>query len=90
MFFLDAIVGLAVLTVVLSVGLLVVKFAFAMILLPLKLAFFLTKGLLALVIVLPLMLIFGSVITALLPLGLIFVFLPIILLGGLAVKLVGM
>ncbi len=89
MFFLDAVVALAILTVILSVGLLVLKFAFALVLLPLKLVFLLTKGLLALVIALPLMLIIGTVFTALLPLGLILLFLPVIVLGGVACKLVG-
>jgi len=89
MFFLDAVVALAILTVVLSVGLLVLKFAFALVLIPLKLVFLLTKGLLALVFVLPVLLIVGTVFTALLPVGLILFFLPVIVLGGLACKLVG-
>jgi len=89
MFFVDAVVGLAILTVFLSVGLLVLKFVFALVILPLKLAFFLTKGLLALVIALPLMLILGTVFLGLLPLGLILFFLPVIVLGRVACKAVG-
>lgn len=89
MFFVDAVVALAILTVFLSVGLLVLKFVFALVILPLKLAFFLTKGLLALVIALPLMLILGTVFLGLLPLGLILLFLPVIVLGGVACKAVG-
>ena len=43
---LEAIILLAILMVALSVGLLLLKVVFAVVLLPLKLAFFLTKGLL--------------------------------------------
>ena len=54
-----------------------------------KVAFFLTKGLLGLLIVVPLLLIFGSIFLALLPVGvalLVLLVLPLVLLGGAAVK----
>ncbi len=82
MFLLEAVVALVALTVVLSVGLLLLKFVFAVALFPLKLAVFLTKGLLALVFVLPLLLIMGTVVAAILPLGLVLLSLPVLLLGG--------
>ena len=65
------------------------KFVFAVVLLPFKLAFFLTKGLLTLVFVVPLMLILGTVFLALMPLGALILFLPVIVLGGVASVLVG-
>ena len=58
---LELIILLSILMVALSVGMLLLKFVFAMVLLPFKLVFFLTKGLLALVFVVPLMLILGVV-----------------------------
>jgi len=54
---LELIILLSILMVALSVGMLLLKFVFAMVLLPFKILFFLTKGLLALVFVVPLMLI---------------------------------
>ncbi len=86
---LEAIILLSILMVVLSVGMVLLKFVFAVVLLPIKLAFFLTKGLLGLVIVLPLLLIFGSVFMALIPVGVALLFLPLVIFGGVAAKLVG-
>jgi len=86
---LELIILLSLLMVALSVGMLILKFVFAMVLLPLKLAFFLTKGLLTLVFIVPLMLILGTVFLAVIPVGALFLFLPVIFLGGLTLKLVG-
>ncbi len=82
MFILEAIVGLTILMVVLSVGLLLLKFAFAMIMIPVKIVFFLTKGLLSLLLVIPLLFILGAVITAVVPIGLVLLLLPFLVLGG--------
>jgi hypothetical protein len=73
----------------LSVGMLLLKFVFAMVLLPLKLAFVLTKGLLTLVFVVPLMLLLGTLFLAVIPVGAIILFLPVIVLGGLTIKMAG-
>lgn len=85
---LELIILLSILMVALSVGMLLLKFVFAMVLLPFKILFFLTKGLLALVFVVPLMLILGTVFMAVIPVAAIILFLPVIVLGGLTVKMV--
>jgi|GEM_PF-1645111 len=90
MLILEAIIGLTILMVALSVGLLLLKFVFAMVLLPLKLIFFMTKGLLGLIFFLPLLLIVGALITAVVPLGLVLLVLPVLLLGGVTCSLVGL
>lgn len=88
MFILEAIIGLTILMVVLSVGMLLLKFVFAMVLIPVKILFFLTKGLLSLLLVIPLLFIFGAVVAAVVPIGLIFLVLPILALGGITYGLV--
>jgi len=87
MFLVEAIIALSILMVVLSVGLLLLKFAFAMVLLPFKLVFFLTKGLLGLLIVVPLLLVGGVLMTAIVPLGVFLFLLPVLLLGGVVCSL---
>jgi hypothetical protein len=82
MFILEAIIGLTILMVVLSMGLLLLKFVFAMVLIPVKILFFLTKGLLSLLLVIPLLFIFGAVVAAVVPISLVFLVLPILALGG--------
>ena len=84
---LELIILLSILMVALSVGMLLLKFVFAVVLLPFKILFFLTKGLLALVFVVPLMLILGTVFLAVIPVAALVLFLPVILLGGLTVKM---
>lgn len=86
--FLELIIFLCIVMVAMSVGLLLLKFVFALILLPFKLMFFLTKGLLGLVLLVPLLLIGGILMTAVVPVGLILLLLPLIILGGITVKLV--
>ena len=86
---LELIILLSILMVALSVGMLLLKFVFAMVLLPFKILFFLTKGLLALVFVVPLMLILGTLFLAVIPIGAIILFLPVIVLGGLTLKMAG-
>lgn len=66
----------------LAIGLL--KLLFGLVLLPLKLAFVLTKGLLFLVIGLPLLLLGGLFLGAALPLVLLVVLAPVWIVGGLA------
>jgi len=85
---LELIILLSILMVALSVGMLLLKFVFAMVLLPFKILFFLTKGLLTLVFVVPVMLILGTVFLAVIPVAAIILFLPVIVLGGLTVKMV--
>ena len=85
---LELIILLSILMVALSVGMLLLKFVFAMVLLPFKILFFLTKGLLALVFVVPIMLILGTVFLAVIPVAAIILFLPVIVLGGLTLKMV--
>lgn len=82
--FLEAIIGLAILIFAGSIILGLLKLVFAVVLLPIKLMLFLTKGLLALVIGLPLLLLGGLVLGAAVPLLLVVFMLPIWLLGGLA------
>ena len=89
MFLIEAIIALSILMVILSVGLLLLKFVFAMVILPFKLLFFLSKGLLALLIIVPLLLIVGTLVTAVLPLGALLFLLPVLILGGLVRALVG-
>ena len=86
---LELIILLSIVMVALSVGMLLLKFVFAVVLLPFKILFFLTKGLLALVFVVPLMLILGTLFLAVIPIGAIILFLPVIVLGGLTIKMVG-
>lgn len=86
---LEAIILLTILMVVLSVGMMLLKFVFAVVLLPFKLAFFMTKGLLGLVILVPLLLIFGSVFLALVPVGVALLVLPLVIFGGVAAKVSG-
>ena len=86
---LELIILLSIVMVALSVGMLLLKFVFAMVLLPLKLAFFLTKGLLTLVFVVPLVLVLGTLFLAVIPVGAIILFLPVIVLGGLTIKMAG-
>ncbi len=85
---LELIIVLSILMVGMSVGLLLLKFVFALVLLPFKLVFFLTKGLLGLLFVVPLLLIGGALLTAVVPLGLLVLVLPLIILGGITVSLV--
>ena len=84
---LEMIILLSILMVALSVGMLLLKFVFAVVLLPFKILFFLTKGLLTLVFVVPVMLILGTVFMAVIPVAAIILFLPVIVLGGLTVKM---
>ena len=84
---LELIILLSILMVALSVGMLLLKFVFAMVVLPFKILFFLTKGLLTLVFVVPVMLILGTVFLAVIPVAAIILFLPVIVLGGLTVKM---
>ena len=84
---LELIILLSILMVALSVGMLLLKFVFAVVLLPFKILFFLTKGLLTLVFVVPVMLILGTVFLAVIPVAAIILFLPVIVLGGLTVKM---
>jgi len=86
---LELIILLSIVMVALSVGMLLLKFVFAVVLLQFKILFFLTKGLLALVFVVPLMLILGTLFLAVIPIGAIILFLPVIVLGGLTIKMVG-
>lgn len=86
---LELIILLSLLMVALSVGMLLLKFVFAMVLLPLKLAFFLTKGLLFLVFVVPLMLVLGTLFLAVIPIAAVVLFIPVVVLGGLTLTLVG-
>jgi hypothetical protein len=65
------------------VGLLLLKLFFSLVLLPVKLALFFVKGLLTLVVGIPLLLLLGVLFAAALPLVLILVVLPLCLLGGL-------
>jgi hypothetical protein len=60
------------------------KLVFGLILLPLKLVFLLTKGLLFLVVGLPLLLVGGLLLGAVLPVALLVVLAPIWILGGIA------
>jgi hypothetical protein len=85
---LELIILLSIVMVAMSVGMLLLKFVFAMVLLPLKLAFLLTKGLLTLVFVVPLMLVLGTLFLAVIPVGAFVLLLPVILLGGLTLKIV--
>jgi hypothetical protein len=85
---LELIIVLSILMVAMSVGLLLLKFVFALVLLPFKLMFALTKGLLGLVFMVPLLLIVGVLLTAVVPLGLLVLLLPVIILGGITVSLV--
>ncbi len=81
--FIEAIVALAILIFAGSIVLGLLKFVFTMILLPVKLAFVLTKGLLGLVIGLPLLLLGGLVLGAGLPLLLLVILAPVWIIGGL-------
>ena len=81
--FLETIIGLAVLLFLGSIVLGLVKLAFAVILLPLKLMLVLSKGLLLLFFGLPLLLLGGLLLGAALPLVLAAVVVPAWLLGGL-------
>lgn len=82
MFILEAIIGLTILMVVLSVAMLLLKFVFAVVMVPVKIIFFMTKGLLSLLLFVPLLFIFGAVVTAVVPIGLIFLLLPVLAVGG--------
>ena len=86
---LELIILLSLLMVALSVGMLLLKFVFAMVLLPFKILFFLTKGLLTLVFIVPLMLILATVFLAVIPIGAVVLFLPVVFLGGLTLMMVG-
>jgi hypothetical protein len=83
----EAIILLSVLMLVLSVGLLLLKFVFFMVMLPLKLAFWLSKGLLGLLIVVPLLLVVGSLVLSMVPLGLLLLLLPVLVVGGVTCRL---
>lgn len=89
MFLLEAIIALSILVVVLSVGLLFLKFIFAVALVPVKIAIFLSKGLLFLIVVLPLLLIVGTVVAAVLPLGILLLALPVLAIGGIVFTIAG-
>ena len=81
--FIEAIVALAILIFAGSLVLGLIKFVFTMILLPVKLVFVLSKGLLGLVIGLPLLLIGGLLLGAGLPLLLLVILAPVWIIGGL-------
>lgn len=81
--FIEALVALAILIFAGSLVLGLLKFVFTMILLPVKLAFVLTKGLLGLVIGLPLLLLGGLLLGAGLPLLLLVILAPVWIIGGL-------
>ena len=87
MFILEAIIGLTILMVILSVGMLLLKFAFAVVMVPVKIAFFLTKGLLSLLLLNPLLFILGAVVMAVVPIGLVFLVLPVLAVGGITYSL---
>ena len=89
MFLVEAVIALSILMILLSVGLLLLKFVFAVVLVPLKIALFLTKGLLGLLVLLPMLLIVGTIITAILPVGILLLALPVLILGGVVCGLVG-
>lgn len=80
---LEAIVALAVLIFVGALVIGLFKLVFTMVLLPIKLALFLVQGLLVLVIGLPLLIVVGLLLGAVLPLGLLVLLAPIWVLGGL-------
>jgi hypothetical protein len=82
LFILEAIVGLTILLVAISVAMLLLKFVFAVVMIPVKILFFLTKGLLGLLLFIPVLFIFGAVVTAVVPIGLIFLLLPVLAIGG--------
>ena len=85
--FFELILGLATLMILLTVGLFLLKVIFTVIIIPVKILFFLTKGLLALVVGIPLLLIAAAFLATTLPLALILVILPLCLLGGLVVAI---
>lgn len=89
MFLVEAVIALSILMIILSVGLLMLKFVVAVVLIPVKIAFFLTKGLLGLLLLLPALLIVGTIITAILPVGVLLLALPVLVLGGVVCGLVG-
>ena len=83
---LELIIFLSILMLAMSVGLLLLKFVFVLILLPFKLMFALTKGLLGLVFLIPLLFIWVALLTAVVTLSLRFLILPIIVIGGITVS----
>lgn len=87
--FFELIVALIVLMMVGALVLGLLKLAFSLVLLPLKLAFWLTQGLLALVIGLPLLLVGGVLLGAVLPTLLLVVVAPIWILGAVVCAIVG-
>lgn len=83
---LEAILVLSMIMIALSVGLLLLKFVFTMVLLPFKLLAFMTKGLLGLVFVLPVLLVAGVFVLAL-PVTILLLALPVVILGGVVCNL---
>jgi hypothetical protein len=88
MFVVEFFIGLMALLLLLSVGLLILKVVFSLVLLPIKLAWFLTKSLLALVIGLPLLLVLAALMFTGLPLLLVVAALPLCLVGGIVYAVV--
>lgn len=82
--FVEAIVALIALIFFGSLLLGLLKLVFFVVLIPVKLFLLLTKGLLGLVLVLPLLLLGGLVLGAALPLVLLVILAPIWILGGVA------
>ena len=80
--FLEAVIALIALIFFGSVLLGLFKLVFALVLIPLKLFLLLTKGLLGLVLLLPLLLLGGLLLGAALPLLLLVILAPIWILGG--------
>ena len=82
--FVEAIIALIALIFFGSLLLGLFKLVFALVLIPVKLFLLLTKGLLGLVLVLPLLLLGGLLLGAALPLLLLVILAPVWILGGVA------
>lgn len=84
----EAILALLVISLVVGVGLFVLKAVVALVILPFKLLAWLLGGLVMLVLAVPLLLVFGAMLVALVPVGLVVVallvlLLPVIVVGAL-------
>ena len=86
-----ALMSLLLIALTIGLGLLVLKFVLAVILLPFKLLAWLVGGLVTLVVAVPLVLVFGALLVAALPVVLIVAacLLPVLLIGALAAGLLG-
>ncbi len=88
MLLVEAIIAFTILMAVLTLGVVLWTFVSAVVLLPFKITFFLAKGLLGLLFILPALLLAGVIFSAALPILLLVAVVPVLIVGGIAFSII--